>query len=74
VFHGKVQEVTDPGNTLLFRETTRRRSPKGDWVRVYGFADGHVVPHTEAEDSAFARWEQERIVRREPPGGAEVKP
>jgi len=61
VYQGAVKGLTNAGGTILFRERQARRSPKGDWVKVYGFADGHVEVHTEA-DGNFEAWEKERIV------------
>ncbi len=62
VYRGTVASVADPGKTIVFRERQPRRSPKGDWVQVYGFADGHVEAHSEADETGFAAWEQERII------------
>jgi hypothetical protein len=61
VYRGTTEAVKEPGTTILFRENQARRSPKGDWVRVYGFVDGHVEAHIEPDEAAFAVWEQGRI-------------
>jgi RNA polymerase sigma factor (sigma-70 family) len=62
-------EVTgaDADKTLLFRDKETRRSPNGDLVRVYGFADGHTEAHAEPDEAGFAAWEADRIVAT-PPG------
>ncbi len=62
VYRGTLASVADPGKTIVFREKQPRRSPKGDWIQVYGFADGHVEAHTEADQAGFAAWERERII------------
>jgi RNA polymerase sigma factor (sigma-70 family) len=62
VYRGSTEGVADPGKTIIFRERQARRSPKGEWVQVYGFADGHVEVHTELDEAGFAAWERERIV------------
>lgn len=62
VYRGGIAGVPDPGKTMVFREKQARRSPKGEWVQVYGFADGHVEAHAEANQAGFAAWERERIV------------
>jgi RNA polymerase sigma factor (sigma-70 family) len=62
VYRGSSEGIADPGKTILFREKQARRSPKGDWIQVYGFADGHVEAHTETDEAGFAAWERERIV------------
>ena len=62
VYRGTIQGIPEPGKTIIFREKQARRSPKGDWVQVYGFADGHVEAHTEPDEAGFAAWEKDRIV------------
>ena len=62
VYRGSTAGVADPGKTIIFRENQPRRSPNGDWVQVYGFADGHVEAHTEPDEAGFAAWEKARTV------------
>ena len=61
VYRGTLQGVVDPGKTLFFRELQARQSPSGEWVKVYGLADGSTVTHTEADEEAFEAWEKERL-------------
>ena len=61
VYHGKLSQ-DGSGETILFREREARRSPTGEWIKVYGFADGHTEVHTEP-DGNFEAWEQPRLVR-----------
>jgi hypothetical protein len=48
------------GETLLFREKQARRSPKGDWVKVYGYVDGRAEAHTEPSGN-FSAWEAQHM-------------
>jgi len=65
VYRGAVTNVSNPGETIVFREKLARRSPGGQWVKVYGFADGHVETHAEP-DGNFEAWERQRTVAPEP--------
>jgi hypothetical protein len=60
VYQGKLPLDGSQGPVLLFRERAPRRSPSGQWVKVYGFADGHAEVHSEP-DGNFAAWEQPRL-------------
>jgi hypothetical protein len=62
VYRGTADGITKPGETVLFREKQARRSPQGEWVKVYGFADGSTRIHTEPNEVNFDAWEQQRIV------------
>jgi hypothetical protein len=62
VYRGTQQGISDPGKTILFQEKQARRSPQGEWVKVYGFADGSAHIHTEASEANFAAWERARTV------------
>jgi hypothetical protein len=53
VYRGKTEGTFDPGKTILFRERQARRSPKGEWVKVYGFVDGTARIHTEPDEAGF---------------------
>jgi len=59
VYHGKLMQ-DGSGETILFRERQARRSPTGEWFKVYGFADGHTEIHSEP-DGNFEAWEQQRL-------------
>jgi RNA polymerase sigma factor (sigma-70 family) len=48
--------------TILIREKQARRSPSGEWVKLYGFADGHVGSHSEADDN-FDAWERTHLTQ-----------
>lgn len=61
VYRGTVDSVPNPGETIVFREKQARRSPKGEWVKVYGYADGSTSTHAEP-DGNFEAWEKQRIV------------
>lgn len=62
VYRGETEGAFDPGKTILFREKQPRRSPKGEWVKVYGFVDGSARIHTEPDEASFEAWEQQRMV------------
>jgi RNA polymerase sigma factor (sigma-70 family) len=61
VYRGTFEGVVDPGKTLIFRERQARQSPNGEWVKVYGLADGSTVTHMAADEEAFETWENERL-------------
>ena len=58
VYRGKVDSV--PGETIVCREKQARRSPNGEWVKVYGYADGTTQIHTEPDDNFDAYEKQHR--------------
>jgi len=60
VYQGKLPEK-NAGEILLFKEKEARRSPTGDWVKVYGYADGHSEAHSEP-DGNFETWERQHQV------------
>ena len=62
VYRGTLESVRDPGKTIIFREKQARRSPQGEWVKVYGLADGHVETRTEPAEASFVAWEKDRVV------------
>lgn len=70
LYHGRTASGLGPphvASLLLFRDKQARRSPTGDWVRVYGFIDGHTEAHAEPDEARFAAWEAEHIFAA-PPG------
>jgi hypothetical protein len=62
IWHGRVSQLARPEETIVFREKEARRAPRGEWVKVYGFADGSVKTHTETGEVGFQAWEQRRMV------------
>ncbi|HTS17731.1 MAG TPA: sigma-70 family RNA polymerase sigma factor [Verrucomicrobiae bacterium] len=64
VFQGTdadLDKYAHPEQILLMRERDPWKNTDGIPIKVYGFCDGHVEFHTEA-DGDFAAWEQRRIV------------
>jgi RNA polymerase sigma factor (sigma-70 family) len=61
VFQGKWRDIKNPANTVVLREKQARQMPDGNWVKAYGFADGHSEIHSEP-DGNFEAWEKERII------------
>lgn len=59
-------KVTNPSQTIMFREQQAWQSPTGKWDRTYGFVDGHVETHGEPDLNALEAWEQQRIVAAPP--------
>jgi RNA polymerase sigma factor (sigma-70 family) len=57
VYHGQMF-TSENGGKILFREKQARRSPNGEWVKTYGFADGSTETHSEP-DGNFAAWESQ---------------
>jgi hypothetical protein len=47
-----------PGETIVCREKQARRSPNGEWIKVYGYADGTTQIHTEP-DGNFDAYEKQ---------------
>jgi RNA polymerase sigma factor (sigma-70 family) len=61
VYRGTRDGISDPGKVILFREKQPRRSPKGEWVKVYGFADGSTQIHTELAENNFETYENQHM-------------
>ena len=61
VYRSTDDGVSQPGEAILFREKQARRSPKGEWIKVYGFADGSVTTHAESDETSFEAWEKQRL-------------
>jgi hypothetical protein len=64
VYRGGTEGTFDPGKTILFREKQPRRSPKGEWVKVYAFVDGTARIHTEPDEAGFEAWENDPVKAR----------
>jgi RNA polymerase sigma factor (sigma-70 family) len=62
-YQGPVAAMTNPATTIVLRETEAQQTPNGNWVRTYGFADGHSEVHSTA-DGNFAPWEQQHMAAR----------
>jgi RNA polymerase sigma factor (sigma-70 family) len=61
MYQGSRDGLTNPMNTLVIREKQAWQSAKGNWLRTYGFADGHSELHS-SPDGRFEAWESERLV------------
>ena len=62
-YQGPIAAVTNPATVIVLRETEAQPTPNGNWVRTYGFADGHSEVHS-AADGNFAPWEQQHMAAR----------
>ena len=58
-------EITNNASTIVLREKQAWQSPGGNWLKTYGFADGHVEIHSEPTDN-FDDFEKDRIVAAAP--------
>lgn len=59
---GSAVSAVDRVKTILFRDKQTRCSPTGEWVKIYGFVNGHVEVHTEPDEAGFAAWEADHMV------------
>ena len=53
--------IESPSTTIVLREKQAWQSPAGNWLKSYGFADGHVEIHTEPNGD-FADYEKKHTV------------
>ncbi len=60
VLHGSLTNVTNPAETIAVREKQAWIN-NGNWVKAYGFADGHVIIHAEAGGN-FDAWEKQHLL------------
>lgn len=62
MYQGAVTNMLNPppSSTIVLREKQATPSPRGGWVRAYGFADGHSEIHYSA-DGNFQPWESQRM-------------
>ena len=65
VYHGSWKNMTNPASAIVVREN-RPWLYNGEWVKVYGFADGHCELHAEP-NGEFGAWEQQHWAA-PPPG------
>jgi RNA polymerase sigma factor (sigma-70 family) len=67
VYQGAWAAITNPASTIVLREKQACQTLDGDWVRTYGFADGHSEVHT-APDGNFVPWETQHMIEPPPSG------
>jgi RNA polymerase sigma factor (sigma-70 family) len=73
LYQGSEGAFTNPGSTastIVIRERTATPAPNGGWLKVYGFADGHVETHSE-QNGDFDAWEAQHMP---PPAPAQQPP
>jgi hypothetical protein len=61
VYHGLLNQLTNPATVILVRESAPWQTPEGKWAKTYGFADGHSEVHSEP-DGNFEPWEKKHTV------------
>ena len=62
VFKGNLKTLTNPERTIVIAEKHPTRTSSGNWVRAYGFADGHFEIHSAPTQEGFAGCEKERLI------------
>lgn len=62
MFKGSITNIADPASAIVVREREAWQDPKGRWLRIYGFADGHSEI-VRIDDGDFTAWEAEHQVR-----------
>ena len=60
VYQGPLNDLQNPGRTIVIRQRESEEWPDGTFSRIYGFGDGHVEIHKTA-DGKFDDWESERM-------------
>jgi RNA polymerase sigma factor (sigma-70 family) len=63
LYQGTMGAFTNPGSTastIVIRERTATPAANGGWLKVYGFADGHVETHVE-QNGDFDAWEAQHM-------------
>jgi hypothetical protein len=58
---GSLNSFTTPGRTILLREKEASKSPRGDFTKVYVFADGHAE-YVYSPDGDFTAMEVKRKI------------
>ncbi|MGD0253857.1 MAG: sigma-70 family RNA polymerase sigma factor [Verrucomicrobiota bacterium] len=59
VYQGSLKNIANPGSTIVIRESQPWLYNR-EWVKVYGFADGHSELHVEPNGD-FSAWEQQHL-------------
>jgi hypothetical protein len=59
VYQGSWKNIANPASTIVVREN-QPWLYNGEWVKVYGFADGHSELHVEPNGD-FGAWEQQHL-------------
>ena len=60
-YFGSLANLTNPAETIIFKEKQAWQSLNGKWLKTYSFADGHSEIHSEP-DGNFDDWEARRTV------------
>jgi prepilin-type processing-associated H-X9-DG protein len=58
VYQGSTTNIANPSGAIVFKEKQAWQMLDGKWLKTYGFADGHVETHTEANEN-FDHWESQ---------------
>jgi len=61
VYQGSITNIANPSTTIVLKEKQAWQMISGNWVKTYGFADGHAETHR-APGGNFDDWESQRTV------------
>jgi surface antigen len=59
VYRGPLNQLQNPGQTIVIRQRQAEQRTDGTYTRIYGFGDGHVEI-CKTSDGNFEAWEKER--------------
>lgn len=71
VYSGSLENLSNAASLIVIREKEAYQGLEGQWLRAYGFADGHSEVHA-AQDGNFDAWEKQHSAL--PPQSAQPGP
>ncbi len=57
-YQGSITNIANPSATIVLKEKQAWQTLNGNWMKTYGFADGHAEVHT-APNGNFDDWENQ---------------
>ena len=60
-YQGTLTSIKNPSQVVVMREKQAHQMPGLNWVKAYGFGDGHAELHS-AADANFDAWEKKHIL------------
>jgi len=61
VYQGETTRITNPSQTIVLMENQPWQAVDGNWLKIYGFADGHSEVHVEPGGN-FTNWENQHLI------------